>query len=427
MLIPGIISTSPVLTKTNLNAKHLLRMHCGVENKISRLSADAVMDITCADTAPDPALKDAHCKFSGMAYTSPGAEPNITYVNNCGRPMPILKTLQTSHCVFNCRYCSFARDNDRRRDTISPDEMAMITNDMTEAGKIRGLFLSSGIDGSVRKTMTRIIDTAKILRVKYGYTGYIHLKIMPGSSEDVIEEAGKYADRLSINMEAPNDQSLNSIAPNKKIHKSILGQMQLIETLRRMRRIHPRVGQITQFVVGGSDDPGENDRAFLTVAQYLYRELDFRRVYYSAFSPVKGTKLEGREPENPMRSHRLYQADRLMVDYGFTPDELVFDNRGKMSLDIDPKELWARAHPELYPVDITTADPQMILRVPGIGPTLARKILSARLNGDLRDQEDLLKLGRVNRKCLEWILIGGRMPVMEKKFSRKELQLSLSF
>lgn len=341
--------------------------------------------------------------------------------------MPVLKVLQTSHCQFNCKYCAFRKDSDRQRETLTPDELASTTIKMVDAGIVEGLFLSSGIGENIRSTMTQIVDTARIIREKYLFDGYIHLKILPGSSIDLIEAAGQYADRLSINMEAPSETALKNIAPNKTIQNSILKQMQWIETLRRKGKIPKRVGQVTQFVVGGSDDPGENDRALVTAAEYLYRELKFRRVYYSTFNPVMGTPLQDRAPENPKRSHRLYQADRLLAEYGFKPDEFLYNNEGRLDLDIDPKESWANAHPEIFPVEITRAEKSQLLRIPGIGPTFAKRIMESRYSGGLGSVDDFKKIGRVPEKALKYILVKGKPGVREKTqvrgFSEKQLEL----
>ena len=386
---------------------------CNID-KLAHLARGALFDVTCSDEKPDPAEVRALSGLAPDLPIHPDRLPGITHVNGCGRQMPILKLLQTSHCEFNCNYCSFRRDNDRHRDSMSPMELASTTARMSEAGLIEGIFLSSGIGSNVKETMTRIVDTGRILREKYRFGGYIHLKILPGSPMDLIEAAGRYADRLSINLEAPSESALREIAPNKAIKANILKRMQWIETLRRQGKIPKRVGQVTQFVVGGSDDPGETDRALVTVAQYLYKELDFRRIYYSAFNPIVGTPLEGRAPEDPRRSVRLYQADFLLSKYGFTPDDFAYTETGRLDLETDPKETWARAHPEMYPIEVTTADPSMLLKIPGIGPTLAKRIVHARSEGRLKSVDDYLGLGQVARKSLNYILVNGRAGILGK-------------
>jgi len=404
-------------------------MGCLVERRLTHLCAGAAYDVSCADERPEPARASVLKNLAGFHDAEDRKIPGISHVNCGGRQMPVLKILQTSHCQFNCNYCAFRRDLDRPRESLSPAEIASITTQMSGAGLVEGLFLSSGIGGSIRETMTRIVDTARILREKHLFTGYIHLKILPGSTVDLIEAAGHYADRLSVNMEAPTESALRDIAPNKSIKSGILSQMQSVETLRRQGRIPYRVGQVTQFVVGGSDDPGANDRAMVLVADYLYRELEFRRIYYSAFDPVPGTPLQDRAAEDPRRSHRLYQADRLVALYGFKPDEFIFNESGKLDLDADPKETWARSHPELFPIDVATAEPIQLLRIPGVGPLLAKRILQARVENRLKSVDDFLKLGRVSRKALDYILVNGRAAVMlpGPVRDRKPPQLELPF
>jgi len=381
---------------------------CGTD-KISRLGAGAVFDLTCADESPDTV---ALSELTGFPHEITEVKrkrvPGVSHVKNCGRSMPVLKILQTSHCRFNCLYCAFRKDCDRPRDTIPPDELAGTTVSMAKAGLIEGLFLSSGIGSSVPDTMSRMIDTVRILREKYLFDGYIHLKILPGSSIDLIEAGGKYADRLSINMEAPTESALKDIAPNKGIQSAIIKQMQWIETLKRTGKIEKRVSQTTQFVVGGSDDPGANDRALVVAANYLYRELNFGRVYYSAFNPVIGTPLENRHPENPLRSHRLYQADFLLKQYGWSADDIVFDENGRLDLEIDPKEKWANENAAIFPIEVTTAEPSLLLKIPGIGPVTMKRIIEARSEGRLRNPDSLSTLENFPRKALRWILVNGK-------------------
>ncbi len=382
---------------------------CGLD-KLAQLSKGALFDVTCADEKPDPfdLIELTGFPHEQQPEPRPDKIPGVAHVNNCGRRMPVLKILQTSHCQFNCRYCAFRKDCDTPRESLAPDELAATVTTMVRGGIVEGLFLSSGIGPDVCETMTQMIDTARILREKHLFGGYIHLKILPGAPIDLIEAAGQVADRLSINMEAPSETALKEISPNKSIKANILKRMQWIETLRRSGKIPRRVGQVTQFVVGGSDDPGENDRALVVASDYLYRELDFRRVYYSTFKPVIGTPLEGRPPENPLRSHRLYQADFLLKQYGFRPDELVFSEAGRLDLETDPKEKWASAHPELFPMEITSVDPSQLLRIPGIGPVTSRRILQARVEGRMQSSDDLLALGRIPRKALKWVVINGK-------------------
>jgi len=366
----------------------------GCLDKFDLLASGAIFDVTCAE---DPAhrltredilrnLRIDNMDVFKLKTSRPISMPGVSQVTSCGRKMPVLKILQTSHCTYNCKYCAFRKDSDScHRETLEPFELARITNEMTN-----------------------MVDTVRILRERYVYLGYIHLKILPGTSVDLIEAAGQYADRLSVNMEAPSETALKAIAPNKTIKDTVLKQMQWIETLRRKRLIPRKVGQTTQFVVGGSDDPTENDRALLTVAGYLYDQLDFRRIFYSPFNPVPGTPLEGRNPENPKRSFRLYQAGFLLSKYNFKPDDFTFDETGRLPLDRDPKEAWAEAHPEIFPLDIMRAEPDQIMRVPGIGPLTAKRILQGRVDGSLRSVEDFRKMARMQKKAFKYVMVNGK-------------------
>jgi len=399
--------------------------------KIERLSQGAVFDLTCSEERPDPAQVNALKSDNSWGLSSAASDhiPGVSNVNNCGRAMPVLRILQTSHCKFNCKYCSFRKDYDRKRESLESCEIARIAHEMSQGGIIEGFFLSSGIGDNAISTMTKIVDTARILREKYLFTDYLHLKILPGTPIDLIEAAGQYADRLSVNMEAPTESTLHSIAPNKSIKHNILKQMQWIETLRREGKISRRVGQTTQFVVGSSDDPGANDRALITAVDYFYDQLNMRRVYYSAFEPIPGTPLQDRPAENPKRSFRLYQADRLVALYGFKAGDFVFNDNGRLDLETDPKEVWARAHPELFPMDISRVEPSDLLRIPGIGPITAKKILRARFEGSLKTVDDFRKITRVSKKTFEFILVGGKpgLPGQLKTPASKPDQLILPY
>lgn len=394
-------------------------------DKLAYLGGAAVFDVTCADEKREPAQLSSLTGLAADGWRQRPGFPAVTHVNSCGRQVPILKVLLTSHCEMNCRYCAFRRDIDRPRESLEPAELAKVTIEMARTGLIEGIFLSSGIGRNVQETMSRIVDTGRILRERYGFPGYVHLKILPGSSLDLIEAAGRYADRISINMEAPTEAVLRDIAPGKSLESNIFKRMRWIETLRREGRIPRHVGQVTQFVVGASDDPGASDRALVTVAHYLYKTLNFRRIYYSAFHPVPDTPLENRPAEDPRRVHRLYQADQLVAKYGFQPEELIFDEAGRLDTGSDPKETWARAHPEMFPVELTRADPSLLMRVPGIGPTLCRRILRARSEGRLRSVEDYLRLGHVPRRSLGYVLVNGRMSLPRDSNDPTSLQLSI--
>jgi predicted DNA-binding helix-hairpin-helix protein len=330
-----------------------------------------------------------------------------------GKTVPMLKTLLTSACERNCYYCPFRAGRNYRRTTFKPEEMAKTFMDMHRAGMVQGMFLSSGIVGGGIRTQDKLLATAEILRKKHRFSGYLHLKVMPGAEKAQVERAMQLADRLSVNLEAPNDRHLQALAPHKQFTQELLQPLQWIEEIRRNQ---PGTAgwngrwpsTTTQFVVGGVD---ESDLEILTTTEYLYQKLHLRRAYFSAFSPVPDTPLENRQAEDPMRQHRLYQASFLFRDYGFDLEELPFAEAGNLPLDVDPKEGWARSHLVHRPVDVNRASRQELLRVPGIGPKNAQAILVARRQGKLRHLHDLQKIGvRTTKWLAPYVLFDGKRP-----------------
>jgi predicted DNA-binding helix-hairpin-helix protein len=315
--------------------------------------------------------------------------------------VPILKVLQSTYCEKNCDYCSFRRDREETwRAYISPEDLARGFYEMFSKGKVRGLFLSSGVFLHPEVTMEKMIDTVRILREKYRYRGYVHLKIMPGVSLQTLEEAVKVADRVSINIEAPTEERLRAIAKGKSLVRDIIPKMK--EVAKVLARYEGK-DQTTQVMVGAS---GETDRELLGTAQYLYRKLGLKRVYYSAFRPVKNTPLEGLAPCPKMRQIRLYQADILIREYRFSAEEILGDE-DFLDLRRDPKEAWALRNAEMFPVEINRADYETLIRVPGIGKGTAREIIRRRLRGALKTPEDLRGI-RGLRKILNYVTLMGR-------------------
>lgn len=345
----------------------------------------------------------------------PGGPPDLSsYISHVHLPdggtKPVLKVLLTSFCERNCRYCAFRAGRDVERAGFTPDELAAAFDQMQRRGLVDGLFLSSGIAGSVR-TMDRMLATVELVRKRYGYPGYVHLKILPDVEEAQIEQAVQLADRVSVNLEAPNPKRLAHLAPGKDFAQGLMGPLRrAAEAIARGQGRWARLGLTTQFVVGAA---GENDRELLTTAQRLYDELHLARAYFSAFRPIPDTPLEGLPPTPPARQHRLYQCDFLMRYYGFRADDFVFDAQGNLSLQADPKLAWAQAHPEHFPVEVNRAPRMALLRVPGIGPTSARRILEARRKGPLRFLDDLRKLGVVTSRAAPYILLAGKRPPLQ--------------
>lgn len=334
-----------------------------------------------------------------------------------GRQIPLLKTLLTSACERDCYYCPFRAGRDFHRETFKPDEMSDLFMGLVKGGVAKGLFLSSGIAGGGIRTQDRLIDTAEILREKRSYQGYLHLKIMPGSEKDQVIRAMQLANRVSINLEAPNNQRLPDLAPHKVFLEELLRPLQWAEEYRRnnpsalsWNRRWPSLA--TQFVVGGSS---ESDLELLTTSNYLYRQLHLGRVYYSAFKPIPGTPLENKPAENPLRQDRLYQASFLIRDYGFDLEELPFLQSGNLPLDVDPKMAWASEF-LVNPVEINKANRQQLLRIPGVGPKNADKILNARHQQKFSQPEDLQKIGINVKRMLPFILLDGRHPTRQLSF-----------
>jgi predicted DNA-binding helix-hairpin-helix protein len=259
--------------------------------------------------------------------------------------------------------------------------------------------------------MDQMIATAEILRRKYLYRGYIHLKILPGASWGCVERATQMADRVSVNLEAPGQKWLRRLAPDKELD-DLLAPLRWVRRLleegdeRRVRR----AGQTTQFVVGAT---GEPDKEILQTTERLYRELKLARVYFSAFQPLPNTPLEDRPATPLLREHRLYQTDFLFRRYGFTFEELVFDEGGNLPLEADPKMVWALNHPHFFPVEVNRATREELLRVPGIGPRSARRIIKGRRLGRLRTLKDLQRLGAVAKRAAPFITLGGKRPAFQ--------------
>jgi predicted DNA-binding helix-hairpin-helix protein len=267
---------------------------------------------------------------------------------------------------------------------------------------VDGLFLSSAVDGGLRPAMARMLDTVELLRVRYAYTGYVHLKLMPGAHADEIERATTLANRVSINLEAPNGERLKRIAPDRR-WASILEPMAQVHAAEQEGRLP--AGQATQLVVGAA---GESDREVVAAATRMYSEFAMRRVYFNAFRPQAGTPMADHEPTPLMRQQRLQEADWLVRHYGFKPTELPFDPDDNLPLQLDPKFAWAVAHPERFPVEINTAGRAELLRVPGIGPVSLERILQIRRNVRFRELDHLRKLGAVVEKARHFLLFDGR-------------------
>ena len=333
-----------------------------------------------------------------------------------GRCISLLKVLMSNACVYDCKYCVNRRSNDTPRATFSPRELADLTIQFYRRNYIEGLFLSSGVIQSPDYTCERMIETLRILREEYRFHGYIHAKAIPGADSLLISRIGSLADRLSVNIELPSQQSLSLLAPDKK-KESILRPMQLISgrieenstelvKYRHTPKFAP-AGQSTQMIIGATP---ETDLQILRLSERLYQKYRLKRVFYSAYLPVAESPLLPALTTKPplLREHRLYQADWLLRHYGFTSDELLDEKHPSFHPLVDPKCGWALNHPELFPVEVNRAPYETLLRVPGIGVKSARRIVTARRQGSL-DYGALKKLGVVLKRAQYFITCSGEL------------------
>jgi predicted DNA-binding helix-hairpin-helix protein len=297
-----------------------------------------------------------------------------------------------------------------RRASFQPEEFARLFAMLAIKGIAEGIFLSSGMIGGGVHTEDKLIDTADILRHRLGFRGYIHLKIMPGSERSQVERAMQLADRVSVNLEAPNTERLAHLAPHKQFIEELLQPLKWIDEIRRTQPASRGwqghwPSSVTQFVAGGS---GESDLELLSATQYLYRQLGLKRTYYSPFDPIPDTPLENQPPTPLIREHRLYQASFLLRDYGFELEELPFEADGTLPLQRDPKLAWAQRNLVEQPIEINRADRLKLLRIPGIGLKGAAAILQARHLAKINDVTSLRKLGICTEKASPYLLINGR-------------------
>ncbi|MBZ4670974.1 MAG: hypothetical protein PWQ76_714 [Clostridiales bacterium] len=363
---------------------------------------------------------DAACTSSGIdRSSSPGGIGNAVACGIChsfasdGRCISLLKVLLTNYCMYDCKYCVNRRSNDVPRARFAPRELADITINFYKRNYIEGLFLSSGIIQSPDYTCEQIIETLSLLRNEYKFNGYIHAKVIPGADYELIKQIGALADRVSVNIELPSQQSLQKLAPDKSKHSILLPMKQISTKIEqnsteivRYRGAKPfaPAGQSTQMIIGATPD---TDYQILRLTEGLYREYKLKRVFFSAYVPVGDQKLLPVEKPPLLREHRLYQADWLLRFYGFEAKEILDEKNQNFNPFLDPKCNWAIHHMELFPVEVNTAPYEMLLRVPGIGVTSARRILTARKVRSL-DFDALKKIGVVLKRAQYFIVCGGK-------------------
>ena len=415
------------------------------------LTESAKYDVSCSSSGTVRSGK------KGMVGNTVGGVGICHSFADDGRCISLLKVMLTNSCMYDCAYCVNRRSNDIPRATLSVTELVDITMEFYRRNYIEGLFLSSGVVRNPDYTMERLVAIVRKLRTEHRFNGYIHLKSIPGASQELLSQAGLYADRMSVNIEIPKEESLKLLAPEKD-HQSVFQPMKLIqqgvlENKEDRRRFHHApsfvpAGQSTQMIVGATK---ETDRDILTMSSMLYGQPTMRRVYYSGYVSVNtyDSRLPVLKQPPLVRENRLYQADWLLRFYQFKVEEIVNDQYPDLDLEIDPKLSWALRHPEVFPVDVNTADYEMLLRVPGLGVKSAMLIVNARRYGKLTSF-DLKKIGVVMKKAKYFItchelasplpgtILGvnelrpERLRAMlvspqERKLAEKEQQLTLDF
>jgi len=344
--------------------------------KLKLLSDASQYDLACAcGTRGGP---DHRVRGEDGAWLYPVSMPG-------GGSSIMLKTLISNVCSNDCGYCPFRAARDVPRCTITPDEMAKMFMDYNRQRWLMGIFLSSGVVGTPDNTMELLNGTARILRRKYAYRGYIHLKVIPGASDAAIDEAVALASAVSVNIEVPGEKHFSALSQKKDYLKDIIHPMRRIARLTDKGTRYHRVRQTTQFIVGAAD---ESDAEIIKYTAGLYRKLNLNRVYFSSYQrglgseAIPGERRLGVNPEDGfVREHRLYQVDFLFRQYGFTEEDIRYDDSGRLFMDKDPKLAWAESHPEKFPVDVNKADEKILLRIPGIGPTTAKRIVKMRAGG----------------------------------------------
>lgn len=338
-------------------------------------------------------------------------------IGSNGPRTTLMRILMTNACSFNCHYCPMRRDRDMPRTLLKPAELVRIFLAAVAREWCTGLFLTTGIPGRPVKVMDDLIEVLTLLRVRHRFGGYIHVKMVPGAEVAQIERLTSLATRVSMNLEAPCGDTLMRIAPEKNLDTALVQldrvRKQVNERRNEEREGRPRnvflpggtAGMTMQFVVGATPD---TDRTIMSRVSELYAGHGIHHTHFAAFRPIRNTPLENVRAAPALREHRLYQTDYLLRDYGFAPNEVVYDESGNLPLENDPKTTWALAHPENFPLEVRTASRGQLLRVPGIGPASARRIVTERMTTQLRGLADLRALGVVTTRAAGFLTLGGK-------------------
>ena len=412
------------------------------------------MDLmTKLEVLSDAAKYDVACTSSGVNRSAQWGKLGNSSVAGCchsftpdGRCVSLLKVLMTNVCIYDCAYCANRCSNEVRRAAFEPRELADLTIEFYRRNYIEGLFLSSGVIKSPDYTTELMIEALTILRVEYGFRGYIHAKVVPGTDPLLVEAIGALADRLSVNLELPSSKSLALLAPRKSRHDILAPMAQIRDSIadssesralaRRKKTFYQRqttiarkpqafapAGQSTQLIVGATP---ESDFQILSLSAALYRSFSLKRVFFSAYLPVnEDARLPNDSAVQLDREHRLYQADWLMRFYGFNVSELIDEEHPFLATDVDPKASWALSHLDQFPVEVNTAPPEVLLRVPGIGVRGAHTIVRARKSATLREQ-DLRKFGIAYKRARYFITCNGEYAGKGVPFTPEALHARLS-
>jgi predicted DNA-binding helix-hairpin-helix protein len=326
-----------------------------------------------------------------------------------GGAINLMRVMQTNACSLSCGYCPTFCSGKVARATVSPEEVATAFMDVARKGLAQGLFLTSGVPGRPTRATDRMLATLEILRRREGFAGYIHVKLLPGAEVAQVEAAARLATRISVNLEGPTDFHVRRLAREKDLSGDLLPKLELAGRLYRQAREEggpgPRGSTTTQFVIGAV---GDRDREVLRLVARLESQRLLHHAHFSAFQPVEGTPFEGFAPTPAAREARLYQAEHLLREYGFGVEELAFEAGGDLPLEHDPKTAWALAHPEHFPLELTHAPRELLLRIPGIGPRAARALAHARRHGVIRDLRDLRRLGVDTVRAGYYLTLRGR-------------------
>ena len=338
-------------------------------------------------------------------------------IGSNGPRTTLMRILMTNACSFNCHYCPMRRDRDMPRTLLKPAELVRIFLAAVEREWCTGLFLTTGIPGRPVKVMDDLIEVLTLLRVRHRFAGYIHVKMVPGAEVAQVERLTSLATRVSMNLEAPCGDTLIRIAPEKNLDTALVQlnrvRKQVNERRNEEREGRPRdvflpggtAGMTMQFVVGATPD---TDRTIMSRVTELYAGRGIHHTHFAAFRPIRNTPLENVRATPAVREQRLYQTDYLLRDYGFAPNEVVYDESGNLPLENDPKTAWALAHPENFPLEVRTASRGQLLRVPGIGPASARRIVTERMTTQLRGLADLRAMGVVTTRAAGFLTMGGK-------------------